>query len=278
MLAGHMAAAAEVSVASMEVALSDASSFGAICVDEGRRIVAFHEKPSAPTAIPGKPDRALVSMGIYLFDALFLFEQLARDAADPASSHDFGRDLIPYLVPRHRVLAHRFEDSCVNMVHGSPYWRDVGTLDAFWEANIDLTRAMPELNLYDDEWPIWSFQQQLPSSKFSVDADGRRGTAIDSVVAGGCIISGATVCGSLLSANVRVQGGSLIEDSVILPKVQIGRNVTLKRTIVDTYCRITDDFTAGISAEQDRLRFHVTDGGITLITPEMLGQTYRQMQ
>jgi len=277
MLAEHMEAEAEASVACIEVPLADASSFGVISIDGDRRVFAFDEKPPAPTSFPGKPNRALASMGIYLFDAGFLFEQLARDAADPTSSHDFGRDLLPYLVPRHRVLAHRFDDSCVNMVHGSPYWRDVGTLDAYWEANIDLTRAMPELNLYDDEWPIWSLQQQLPPAKFFADAAGRRGTAIDSVVADGCIISGATVSGSVLSANVRVQGGSIVEDSVILPKVQIGRGVTLKRTIVDKYCHLTDGFTAGVNAEQDQLRFHVTDCGITLITPEMLGQTYRQV-
>jgi len=276
MLAEHIATAADVTVCCIEVPLAEAKAFGVVSVNEDGRITEFLEKPAAPNPMPGKPEKALASMGIYVFNAPFLYEQLARDAGDSASGHDFGKDLIPYLVPRHRVCAHRFADSCVNMVGDHPYWRDVGTVDAYWEANMDLTHVKPELNLYDDDWPIWSRQQQLPPAKFVFNDDGRRGHAMDSLISGGCVISGATVERSLLFAKVRVGERSSIADSVILPKAEIGRDVTLKRVVVDKGCRIPDGFTAGVNGEQDRQRFHVTERGITLITPEMLRQCIRK--
>ena len=204
--------------------------------DEGR-IVDLQEKPEQPAPIPGQPDRALASMGIYVFNARFLCDELIRDAQDGASSHDFGKNLIPCLVPRARVFAHRFADSCVNMVGNEPYWRDVGMVDAYWEANLTLTQVVPDLNLYDD-WPIWSTSYHFLPAKFVFNDHGHRGQAWDSLVSGGCIVNGATVLRSRLFTKVRVGSYSYIEDSVILPEVVVGRYVTLKRTVVDKYCRI----------------------------------------
>jgi len=271
MLAEHAGSAADVTVACVEVPLPDAVNFGVMAVDEQGRVVSFQEKPARPTPLPGNDDRALASMGIYVFGTRFLSEELERDAGEPGSSHDFGKDVIPGLVKRGaRVMAHRFSESCVNMVGDQPYWRDVGTIDAFWEANIDLTHVVPELNLYDDHWPILSLQLQLPPAKFVFDNDTRRGTALDSLVSSGCIVSGAVVRRSVLFTKVRVGEGSVVEDSVILPDAVIGRRVVLKRTVVDKRCVLPDGFVAGVSAEEDRARFHVTGRGIVLITPEML--------
>jgi glucose-1-phosphate adenylyltransferase len=230
------------------------------------------EKPAIPPSIPGQPGQALASMGIYVFNASFLFEQLIHDHDERRSSHDFGKDLIPYLVPRRRIFAHRFLDSCVNMASGVPYWRDVGTVDAYWEANLDLTHVTPDLNLYDEDWPIWTHQEQLPPAKFVFDDDDRRGQALDSMVSGGCIISGSTVRRSLLFSNVQVRSYSSIEDSVILPNVDIGRNVSLRRVVVDKNCIIPPGLMVGFDPVEDRKRFYVTENGITLITPEMLSQ------
>jgi len=271
MLAEHVASGAELTVACLEVPIEDASGFGVMAVDAGQRIVAFEEKPGRPKPLPGKPGRALASMGIYAFDTAFLLDLLERDAADPASSHDFGRDVIPGVLGSARVFAHRFEDSCVNMVGDRPYWRDVGTLDAFWEANLDLTRVVPELNLYDESWPVLGRQPTRPPAKFVFDETGRRGTAVDSLVSGGCIVSGGIVRRSILFSGVKVADGSLVEDSVILPNVSIGRGVTLRRTIIDKRCVVPDGFTAGIDPAQDRARLHVTERGICLVTQAMLG-------
>ena len=273
MLAEHVARNADVSVACVQVPLDDAVNFGVMSVGGGSRVVGFHEKPAQPEALPSSPGYALASMGIYIINAAMLHSELTRDAADPGSSHDFGKDLIPYLVPRRRVMAHRFADSCVNMVGDTPYWRDVGTVDAYWEANIELTKVVPELNLYDDQWPIVSRQPQLPPAKFVFDDDTRRGMAVDSLVSSGCIVSGATVRRSILFAKVRVGDQSVIEDSVILPAVVIGRNVRLRRVVVDKRCVLPDGFEAGLDVEADRVRFHVTAKGITLITPRMLEST-----
>ena len=201
----------------------------------------------------------------------FLAAQLDRDAADSQSSHDFGKDLIPALIGQARVYAHRFEDSCVNMVGDQPYWRDVGTLEAYWEANLDLTQVVPELNLYDASWPMLGRQVSRPPAKFVFDDAGRRGMAVDSLVSAGCIVSGATVRRSILFYNVRVGEGSLVEDSVVLPNVTIGRGVTLRRTVIDKHCVLPDGFQAGLDPVQDRIRFHVSERGITLVTPAMLG-------
>jgi glucose-1-phosphate adenylyltransferase len=271
MLAEHVDKGADLSVACLEMPLEDASDFGVMAVDADQRIVAFQEKPAHPQPIPGRPDRALVSMGIYTFNTDFMLDLLERDALDLQSSHDFGRDIIPGVLDSSRVFAHRFEDSCVNMVGGRPYWRDVGTLDAYWEANLDLTRVVPELNLYDESWPVLGRQPTRPPAKFVFDDAGRRGMAVDSLVSGGCIVSGGTVRRSILFNGVKVADASLVEDSVVLPNVSIGRGVTLRRTIVDKRCVVPDGFTAGVDPVQDRARFHVTERGICLITPQMLG-------
>jgi glucose-1-phosphate adenylyltransferase len=272
MLAYHVSRQADMTVACIEVPLEDATAFGVMGVDSDWRVRSFLEKPAKPPSIPGQPDKALASMGIYVFNAKFLYEQVARDTDDPHSSHDFGKDIIPHLVPRYRVFAQRFQDSCVGMNDNRPYWRDVGTVDAYWEANIDLVHVTPDLNLYEDEWPIWTFQEQLPPAKFVFDDDGRRGMAVDSMVSGGCIISGSSVKGSLVFSNVRVHSFSSIEDSVILPDVVINRHVKLRRCVVDRRCVLPEGFTAGFDPEQDRKRFRVSERGITLITPGMLGQ------
>lgn len=272
MLAYHLSRQADMTVACIEVPLEEATAFGVMHVDDDLRVRSFLEKPPKPPHIPGQPDKALASMGIYVFNAKFLYEQLTRDTDDPNSSHDFGKDIIPHLVPRYRVFAQRFQDSCVGMNDDRPYWRDVGTVDAYWEGNLDLVHVTPELNLYEEQWPIWTFQEQLPPAKFVFDDEGRRGMAVDSLVSGGCIISGSLVKGSLVFSNVRVHSFSSIEDSVILPDVVIHRNVKLRRCVVDRRCELPEGFTAGFDPEQDRKRFRVTERGITLITPSMLGQ------
>ncbi|MEP6655776.1 MAG: glucose-1-phosphate adenylyltransferase [Betaproteobacteria bacterium] len=272
LLASHVAKRADATVACIEVPRREAEAFGVIGIDDDDRVVSFTEKPSDPPAMPGRPDAALASMGIYVFNASFLYEQLIRDAATPGSSHDFGKDVLPHIVPRYRVFAHSFAESCVGVPDCIPYWRDVGTLEAYWEANMELTKVVPELNMYDAEWPIWTFQEQLPPAKFVFDEPERRGMAVDSLVSGGCVISGATVRRSLLFTNVRVDIGSVIEDSAILPNTTIGRNVTLKRVVVDKQCVLPDGMSVGLDHDADRQRFNVTAAGITLITPEMLGQ------
>jgi len=270
LIADHVASGADATVACNEVLLDEARHFGVMQVDERRRVVGFDEKPREPRPMPGSSDRTLASMGIYVFGTAFLFRELARDAA-AESSHDFGRDLIPWMVKHHHVHAHPYAESCVNMVGNRPYWRDVGTVDAYWEANMDLTHVVPELNLYDDEWPILSLQRQVPPAKFVFDDDGRRGIAIDSLVSGGCIVSGATVRRSVLFSKVRIEEGSLVEDTVVLPNVRIGRGAVLKRAIVDKGCVLPDGFSAGVDLDRDRERFHVTERGVVLVTPEMLG-------
>jgi glucose-1-phosphate adenylyltransferase len=274
LLEEHAARGAQLTIACVDVPLADARTLGVMEIDALRRVVGFAEKPAAPAPMPERPDRALASMGVYVADAGFLYDAIIRDADDPDSSHDFGKDVIPRLVADGaRVYAHDFADSCVNMSNGAPYWRDVGTVDAFWEANLALTAVVPELNLYDEDWPIWTHQEQLPPAKFVFDDDDRRGMAVDSLVASGCIVSGSVVRRSLLFSRVRVQGRGLIEDSVLLPNVEVGQHVTLKRALIDKHCRLPDGLTVGVDPEQDRRRFHVTERGVTLVIPEMLGQT-----
>jgi glucose-1-phosphate adenylyltransferase len=273
LLRDHVTAGAEATVACVAVPLADARAFGVMAVDDSWRVVAFDEKPANPRALPNDPARALASMGIYVFDTEFLYEVLRREAEDVDSSHDFGRDVIPRLVRSGaRVHAHEFVRSCVNMVGDQPYWRDVGTVEAYWKANLDLTHVVPELNLYDQDWPIWTYQEQLPPAKFVFDEDERRGMAIDSLVSGGCVMSGCTVRRSLLFSNVRVNNYALVEDSVVLPDVEIGHHAVVRRAVIDKYCRIAPGMRIGVDLEADRKRFHVTEGGITLVCPEMLGQ------
>jgi glucose-1-phosphate adenylyltransferase len=250
----------------------EATGFGVMPVNDKDEIIAFVEKPADPPAMPDKPDMALASMGIYVFNTDFLMDELRRDAATPGSSRDFGKDIIPYVVPRYRVFAHRFADSCIGSERHQPYWRDVGTIDAYWEANMEMTKVTPELNLYDKDWPIWTNQEQLPPAKFVfADAD-RCGTAVDSLVSGGCIISGATVKRSLLFSSVHVHSWATVEDSVILPGVDVGRHAVIKRCVVDKRCRIPEGIVIGVDAEADRRRFAVSPKGIVLVTAEMLGQ------
>jgi len=276
MLAEHVERGARATAACIEVPLAEAHEFGVMAVDADDRVVAFDEKPASPKPIPGRPGEALASMGIYVIDTEILLDELTRDAADPGSSHDFGHDLLPRLVANGQLHAHRFANSCVNVVDGRPYWRDVGTVDAYWAANMDLTRVVPELNLYDDGWPVLSQQRQLPPAKFVFDEHGRQGVATDSLVASGCIVSGARVRRSILFSKVRVAEGSLIEDSLLLPNAVAGRDVRLRRSIIDKHCVLPDGFRAGFDAAADRERgFHVTAGGITLVTPEMIGQVGR---
>ncbi|MBS0484298.1 MAG: glucose-1-phosphate adenylyltransferase, partial [Proteobacteria bacterium] len=272
LLAEHIEKAADMTVACLEVPLEEATAFGVMGVDTAWQVTSFTEKPARPAPIPGQPGKALVSMGIYVFNAKFLYQQLIRDHQTQDSSYAFGKDIIPYLVPRYHVFAHRFQNSCVNMASGIPYWRDVGTIDAYWEANVDLISVTPQLNLYDADWPIWTHQEQLPPAKFVFDDDNRRGQALDSSVSGGCIISGATVRRSLLFSNVKVNSFSSVEDSVILPDVVINRRARLRRVVVEKRCVIPEGLVVGYDADEDRKRFYVTEKGITLITPEMLGQ------
>jgi len=279
MLEDHVRARAQMTIACIDVPLGEASSLGVMTVDTAGRVVGFQEKPAQPTPVPGRPDRALASMGIYVFDAAFLYDELLRDADDGTSSHDFGKDIIPRLLRQGaRVCAHRFADSCVNVNDGIPYWRDVGTIDAYWEANVALTHVVPQLNLYATDWPIWTYQEQLPPAKFVFDDDDRRGTAIDSIVASGCIISGSTVRRSLLFSNVHVHDYGTIEDSVILPNVDVGRNTVLRKAVVEKHCRLPEGLTVGLDPDADRRRFHVTKRGITLIIPEMLGQQVHHLR
>ena len=279
LLASHVEKQADMTVACIEVPIADAGGFGVMSVDQESRVVEFNEKPAHPTAIPGDPDRVLASMGIYIFNTRFLYEQLVRDTDNPHSSHDFGKDIIPHLVSSHyRVFAQNFKDSCVKLDGGVPYWRDVGTVDAYWEANMELAKVTPDLNMYDQEWPIWTYQEQLPPAKFVFDDDDRRGMAVDSLVSGGCIISGSYVRRSLLFSNVTVHSYSNVEDSVLLPNVKVARNVTLKRVVVDKNCVIPEGLTVGVNREEDAKRFFVSDNGITLITPDMLGQEVHRMR
>lgn len=269
MLAHHVAKSAEMTVACLTVSLEDAKGFGVMSVDDDLRVTAFDEKPANPRPMPGSTDRALASMGIYLFNTDFLFEQLHRDAADPASSRDFGKDIIPSIIGSRRVYAYPFRDPRTGK---QPYWRDVGTLDSFWESNMELVSVEPELNLYDDEWPILTYHRQLPSAKFVFRDPGREGKALDSIVSGGCIISGAAIVNSLLFSNVRVHSFSTVTETVVLPEVVINRHCRISRAIIDRGCVLPERTVIGEDPTEDARRFRVTPKGITLVTPEMLGQ------
>jgi len=274
MLYEHVDRGADMTVGCVEVPVEEASGqLGVMAVDREFRVIGFEEKPRNPRTIPGRADACLGSMGIYVFNSEFLYDELISDAVREGSSHDFGHDLIPKLVTSDaRVYAHRLQDSCTQLNEGRPYWRDVGTIDAFWEANLELTRVSPALNLYDNSWPIWTYQEQLPPAKFVFNLDERRGCAVDSMVSGGCIVSGSSIRNSLLFSNVRVHSFCQIDEAVILPEVEVGRGAMLKHVIVDQGCRIPPGLKAGYDMEEDRRRFHVTEKGVTLITPGMLGQ------
>ena len=271
LIADHVAQGAPCTVGCIEVPLAQATEFGVMTVDTTRRITRFDEKPAHPEAMPGRPDVALASMGIYVFNAEYLFAALEADLLEPSSSHDFGKDLIPAMVLRGEAVAHPFELSCVKTSPQAPsYWRDVGTLDAYWTSNIDLTATIPELDLYDQEWPIWTYQPTVPSAKFVFDDNGRRGTAADSLVAGGCIVSGSEVRRSVLFSGVRIHSFSSIEEAVILPGVDVGRHCYLRKVIVDEGCRIPAGMTIGLDAIDDARRFCRSPGGVVLVTSAML--------
>jgi len=269
MLAAHVERGADVTVGCIEVPVERASAFGVMTVDAQSRVTGFIEKPEKPEPIPGRQDVVLASMGIYVFNPEFLYEQLIRDADTAHSAHDFGRDILPAGIGRYRVVAYPFRDPSSQR---QAYWRDVGTVDAYWEANMELIGVTPELNLYDQDWPIWTYQEQLPPAKFVFDDEGRRGMAVDSMVSGGDIISGALVRHSLLFSNVHVDSYTRVQDSVILPDVNIGQRCRLTRVVVDKGCRIPDGMVIGEDPAQDARRFFVTSGDVVLVTPEMLGQ------
>jgi glucose-1-phosphate adenylyltransferase len=249
----------------------EATGFGVMHVDAKDTITAFVEKPADPPGIPGQPDLALASMGIYVFNTKFLMELLRRDAAEPGSSRDFGKDLIPYVVANGKAVAHRFGQSCVrSSKEASAYWRDVGTVDAYWEANIDLTDVIPELDLYDTSWPIWTYAEITPPAKFVHDEDGRRGMAISSLVSGNCIVSGASLRRSLLFTGVRANSFSVLEEAVILPDCDIGRNVRLRKVVVDRGVVIPEGLVVGEDPALDAKRFRRTENGVCLITQSMI--------
>ena len=272
MLADHVAKGRECTVACIEVPREEAKGFGVMAVDERWNITEFVEKPAEPPCVPGSTDRSLASMGIYIFNARYLYDELARDMADPDSTHDFGKDIIPRAVRNGQAAAHPFALSCVGSKPGEePYWRDVGTIDSYWDANIDLTATDPLLNLYDTRWPILTYQPQLAPAKFVHNQDERRGMAVESLISGGSIISGE-VYRSVLFSGVRVHSYSLVEWSVLLPEVQIGRRVRLHRVVVDHGCHIPDGTVIGEDAAADAARFYRTESGITLVTSEMLAR------
>ncbi len=271
MLQQHVAQGADVTVGCLEVPREDATAFGVMDVDDQDVIRSFIEKPADPPAMPGKPDTSLASMGLYVFDTQFLIDQLQRDAADASSSHDFGKDLIPYIVANGRAVAHSFQRSCVRSeAERGSYWRDVGTIDAYWAANIDLTAVVPELDIYDEEWPIWTFSEITPPAKFVHDEDGRRGMAISSLVSGACVVSGSLIRHTLLSTGVRVNSYGLVEHAVILPKVVVGRGARLRNVVVDAAVQIPDGLVVGEDPELDAKRFRRTERGICLITQPMI--------
>jgi len=269
-LEDHLAHDADMSIACIEVPVAVASGLGVAGTDGWDGITSFQEKPERPPTLPHRPGHCLASMGIYLFKAGFLFDELARDAADPLSSHDFGKDLIPKLILRAGVFAHRFEKSHIRNRDLPPYWRDVGTIDAFWEANMDLTSVEPALNLYDYAWPVFTYQEQLPPAKFVHSDPGRNGVALSSIVSGGCVVSGASVHHSLLFSKVWVHSHAHLAEAVVLPGADIGRCARLRKVVVDRDCRIPEGLVVGENPEEDARRFHRTASGVTLISGPML--------
>jgi glucose-1-phosphate adenylyltransferase len=269
MIAYHVEKGADITVGVVEVPRARASEFGVLSVTEWNRVTRFTEKPAEPDALPGRPTVALASMGIYIFNARLLEKLLIADAADPSSAHDFGKNVIPAAIDTLQVVAYPFTDV---KTRAQNYWRDVGTVDAFYDANIELVHVAPELNLYDEEWPIWTYQLHQPPAKFVLDEDGRRGTSVNSMISGGCIISGAYVNQSLLFSAVRVDERSSIFRSVVLPNVKIGANCTVAHAILDEGCELPPGTQIGVDRAADAARFHVTDNGIALVTPEMLAK------
>jgi len=273
MIGFHVEKEADITVGVVEVPIDRSREFGVLTVDETNRVLRFQEKPTDPAPIPGRPDTVLASMGIYVFNPRLLERLLRADAEDPSSAHDFGRNIVPDSIDKLRVFAYPFEDV---RTKAQNYWRDVGTVDAYYEANMELVQVSPELNIYDEQWPIWTYQEQLPPAKFVFDDPDRRGAAIDSMVSGGCIISGSRVAKSLLFSNVRVHDYSQIEGAVILPRVRVGERCVIRRAIIDEGSLIPDGMQIGVDPQADRERFYVTEHGVTLVTPAMLRAGQRQ--
>jgi glucose-1-phosphate adenylyltransferase len=271
MLQDHVDSGADVTIGVLEVPRKEATGFGVMHVNEKDEIIAFVEKPKDPPAIPGQPDMALASMGIYVFETNFLAGLLRRDAAQKDSSRDFGKDIIPYVVKNGKAMAHRFTKSCVRSeLEKQAYWRDVGTIDAYWEANVDLTDTLPSLDLYDNDWPIWTNSEVTPPAKFVHDLEGRRGQAIASLVSGGCIVSGSSIKRALLFTNVRANSFSHLEDAVVLPRVEIGRNASLTKVVIDGGVKIPEGLVVGQDPILDAKRFRRSEGGVCLITQPMI--------
>ncbi|QSX32870.1 glucose-1-phosphate adenylyltransferase [Shewanella avicenniae] len=270
LLAAHAESGADMTCCCMEVPIEEAAnSFGVMEVDHSNRILGFQEKPAHPKPLPDNAELCLASMGNYVFNTEFLFDQLRKDAQNSESKRDFGMDIIPSIIEKHNVFAYPFRSAFPNE---PAYWRDVGTLDSFWLANMELLYPTPALNLYDAKWPIWTYQEQLPPAKFVFDDDGRRGMAVDSVVSSGCIISGATVRHCVLFNEVRVCSYSLVEDSVILPDVVVLRNCKIKKAIIDRGCIIPEGMEIGYNHDHDRAKgFRVSKDGVVLVTRDMLG-------
>jgi glucose-1-phosphate adenylyltransferase len=267
MIAYHVEKGADITVGVVEVPIDAAREFGVLSVTEWNRVTQFSEKPPQPEPMPGRADAALASMGIYVFNAQLLEQLLVEDAADESSSHDFGKNIIPKAIEKLQVFAYPFRNV---RTRAQNYWRDVGTVDAFYEANIELVHVSPELNVYDEEWPIWTYQVQQPPAKFVLDDDGRCGMAVNSLVAGGCIISGAKVRESVLFSSVRVDERSLVERTILMPGVHVGKGCVVRNAIIDEHCDIPDGMQIGVDAQDDRQRFDVSPRGIVLVTPEML--------
>jgi glucose-1-phosphate adenylyltransferase len=273
MLSDHVERGLGCTVACIEVPREEARAFGVMAVDDERNVTSFVEKPRDPPAMPGKPGHALASMGIYIFDAEYLYRLLEEDLANPASSHDFGKDVIPRAVAEGQAFAHPFSMSCVGGGAGdAAYWRDVGTIDAFWSANLDLASITPELDIYDTQWPIWTYQRQLPPAKFVPDRNGSHGMTVNTLVSGGCIISGSHVANSVFFSSVRVHSFCNIDQAVILPSVVVHRNCRLRKVVIDRHCEIPEGTVIGEDPVEDARRFERSQGGVVLVTREMLAR------
>ena len=273
MLKDHAEHGSGCTVGCIEVPRHEASGFGVMAIDEQRKILDWVEKPADPPPMPGNANVALASMGIYVFDANYLYKLLEQDVADPNSKHDFGKDVIPRVVAEGRALAHPFGMSCIANPNGAPpYWRDVGTVDAFWSANLDLATINPELDIYDTDWPIWTYQRQLPPAKFIPDRNGSHGMTVNTLVSGGCIVSGSHVANSVFFSNVRVDSFCTIDQAVVLPTVTIERNCRLRKVVIDRGCTLPEGMVVGDDAAADAARFERTDAGVVLITRDMLAR------
>jgi len=273
MLAQHVESGADVTLGCLEVPRMEATGFGVMHVDDKDVVKVFIEKPADPPGIPGNPEMALASMGIYVFNTDYLFKLLEADAANAKSSHDFGKDIVPWVVEHGKAVAHRFSSSCVRSANeAEAYWRDVGTVDAYWESNLDLTDVLPALDLYDQEWPIWTYSELTPPAKFVHDEESRRGSAVSSMVSGGCIVSGASLRRSLLFTGVHAHSYSSVNEAVVLPYAVIGRHVRLNRVVIDRGVKIPDGMVVGEDPVFDGQRFRRTDKGVCLITQQMIDQ------